>query len=167
MKKHISESIHGAILIGVIGTFAWLIGRPLIFPSLGPTAYVMVKDPDNPSHEPKAVISGHIIAVVAGLIGYHLFAGGLSLGVEHPVRSLAVLRIVVSGIFAMVVTSELMLWIDIDHSPATATTLIVALGLLQTFRDGLTILAAVVILVIIEEGVKAAPITLPRREDDG
>lgn len=143
MQKHLSESIHSAILIGVVGTFAWMTGRPLIFPSLGPTAYVMVKAPDKPSHQPKAVISGHIIGIVAGLVGYHLFAGGVSLGVEFSARSWVIFRIVVSGVFAMIVTSEFLLWVDIDHAPATATTLLVALGLLQTLRDGLTILVAV------------------------
>ena len=167
MQKHLSESIHGTLLIGVVGAFAWITGQPFIFPSLGPTAYVMVKAPEKPSHQSKAVISGHLIGIVAGLIGYHLFAGGVSLGVGFSARSWAILRIVVSGIFAMVVTSEFLLWADIDHAPATATTLLVALGLLQTLRDGFTILVAVIVLVIVEEGVKMAPITLPRRRNDG
>jgi CBS-domain-containing membrane protein len=144
----------------------WLVREPLVFPSLGPTAYVMVVAPDAPNHQPRAVIGGHLLGVVAGLVGYHLFASGLTLTVIQSSSSEAVLWLVVSGIFAMAVTSMGMIWRDIDHAPACATTLIVALGLLQTFQDGVAILAAVVVLVIIEEGVKRAPYTLPRRQDN-
>lgn len=164
MREFVSEGIHGAILIGVLGGFAWIVGQPLVFPSLGPTAYVMVKAPDDPPHQPKNVISGHVIGILAGLIGYHLFAAGLTLELEHTVSSWETLRIVVSGIFAMGVTSMVMLRTDIDHAPACATTLIVALGLLATIQDGFVIFVAVLILVFIEEGVKRAPFTLPRRE---
>lgn len=166
MKEFLSEGIHGAVLIGALGGFAWLVGQPLVFPSLGPAAYVMVVDPDDPTHQPRAVIGGHLLGVIAGLVGYHLFAPGLTLGVTHPGTSSATLRLVASGIFAMAITSTGMIWADIDHAPACATTLIVALGLLSTLQNGITILAAVVLLAIIEEGVKRAPYTLPRREDN-
>lgn len=66
----------------------------------------------------------------------------------------------------MGVTATGMVWADIDHAPACATTLIIALGLLSTVRDGVIILVAVGILVIIEEGVKRAPYTLPRKQDN-
>lgn len=166
MNTTLSESVHGGILIGALGVFAWLVGGPLVFPSLGPTAYVIAKAPDDPPHQPRAVISGHVIAIIAGLVGYHLFASGLSLGVPHPSQSTAVLRLVVSGIFAMIVTSVVMLWTDIDHAPACATTLLFALGLLSTLWDSLLIFTAIIILVLIEEGVKRAPFTLPRRQDE-
>jgi hypothetical protein len=166
MREFLSEGIHGAVLIGVLGGFAWLVGEPLIFPSLGPTAYVMVVAPAASNHQPRLVIRGHLLGVGAGLVGYHLFASGVTLGATHLATSAATLRLVVSAIFAMAVTSAGMIWSDINHAPACATTLIVALGLLETLQEGVTILAGVGILAIIEEGVKRAPYTLPRRQDN-
>lgn len=122
--------------------------------------------PDDPSHHPKRVIGGHLLGVIAGLVGYHLFASGLTLVAIQSDSSDAILRLVGSSIFAMGVTATGMVRADIDHAPACATTLIIALGLLSTVRDGVIILVAVGILVIIEEGVKRAPYTLPRRQDN-
>lgn len=165
MRQILAEGIHGAVLIGALGAVTLIVGEPFVFPSIGPTAYVMVKAPDDPTHQPSTVIGGHVLGIVAGLIGYHLFATGLTVGFQHSLSSWAILQIMASGTFAMGMTGAGMLWTDIDHAPACATTLLVALGLLGTLQEALAILVAVVILVTIEEGVKRAPFTLPRRND--
>ena len=55
-----------AALIFVIALASWLIHKPLIFASLGPTAYEQVETPKRKSGHPYNVIVGHLIAVLAG-----------------------------------------------------------------------------------------------------
>jgi len=49
-------------------------------------------------------------------------------------------------VIAIAITTFLMLWFQVSHPPACATTLIISLGFLPHWQDGLAILIAVIIL---------------------
>lgn len=101
------------------------------------------------------VIGGHLIAVISGLLGYHVFASGLLISevvsTAAPATSLAILRLGASSIVAMVLTTFGMLITETNHPAACATTLIVSLGVLSTLSDGGYIMLAVVLLVGVHE----------------
>ena len=70
-------SAHTGVLIAVVGALAWVSGLPTLFPSLGPSAFVLARFPDAETSDPRRVLVGHAVGVVAGLTSYHLFAAGV------------------------------------------------------------------------------------------
>lgn len=141
-RKHLAEVAHVCALVLVPGLTAWLFGRPLIFPSLGPSAFALALH----EHENRArrVIGGHLIGVASGLIAHGTIAAGLSLAPLAPELSTRELRLVVSGVVSVGLTTAAMLFTRASHAPACATTLIISLGMLPGVVDGLLIMAAVV-----------------------
>ena len=137
------------VLVAVTGALAWVTGRPLIFPSLGPTAYVLAVRPTAPVAQPRRVVGGHAIGVVAGLVAISLFSPDVAVTAELAPLSESGLRLAGSGVLATVLTAGGMLATDLRHAPACATTLIVSLGLLATLSDAGTIMAAVAVLVAV------------------
>jgi HPP family len=140
--KNLRDLAHVCALVLVPGLVAWLSGRPLIFPSLGPSALAVVLDEKD--NRARQVIGGHFFGVVSGLIAYHALAPGLSLAALAPALSADGLRIVASGVLSVGLTTLAMLATRTSHAPACATTLIVSLGVLPSLTDGGLIMAAVV-----------------------
>jgi hypothetical protein len=148
-----------AALLVVAGGAAWLTGLPALFPSLGPTAYVLADRPESPESHPRRVVGGHAIGVAAGLACYALVAGGGSVATVPPPESLAGLRLATAGVASVGLTTAAMLATDLQHAPACATTLIVSLGLLSTAAEGLLVVAAVAGVVAVHRIGRAAMAT--------
>lgn len=121
--------IRVCVLLSVPALAAWATAKPLLFPSLGPTAFVLALN-RNEGNSFRQVLGGHFAGVVAGLFCYHLFATQLSLESIPPAWSLGGLKLVASGVLSVMLTAVAMLLTETSHSPACATTLIVSLGLL-------------------------------------
>jgi hypothetical protein len=145
----------GALLL-VSGGAAWLTGLPALFPSLGPTAYVLADRPTASESQPRRVLGGHAIGVVAGLACFVLLVGSGSVAAPPAAGSLAGLRLAAAGVFSVGLTTGAMLATDLRHAPACATTLIVSLGLLSTPRAGLLVVAAVAALVAVHRAGRVA-----------
>ncbi|MFC6768037.1 HPP family protein [Natrinema soli] len=143
------STLYVGVLLAVPGLLAWITGQAFIFPSLGPSAFLLATVRESEVTAPRRVIGGHGIGVVAGLIAYHAIAPdlGVSVTTAAPVLATAQLRFVASGVVAVVLTSGGMLATETVHPPACATTLIVSLGLLSSIVDGVLIMLAVVVLV--------------------
>src|SRR5208283_4779811 len=97
---------HVCLIVLVPGLLAWLFGRPLIFPSLGPSALAMALDSNG--NRALQVIGGHLIGVISGLIAYHVLARGLNLTALAPALSGGGLRIVASGVVSVALTTWIM-----------------------------------------------------------
>lgn len=139
-----------------LGALAWITGQPFLFPSLGPSAYLLATGEKPRAQGAYHVIGGHAIAGVAGLLAYMVFAPGLIVvdAFEQGQHfSTEVGKLVLSGIAAMVVTTVGMLWSDTNHPAACATTLIVALGLMSTVVDIVIIVISVALLVAFHQSV--------------
>lgn len=149
-RNAVSLGLRTGVLVLVAGATAVATGSPFLFPSLGPSAYVLVTAPDAETTDPHRVVGGHAIGVVAGLLSYHLLARGLLVTDLPPAGSLDLTRLAVSGVVAVVATTTGMIATDLQHAPACATTLIVALGLLSTPWEGVTVVAAVAVLVAVD-----------------
>lgn len=150
MDDRVGTSLHTGLLIAVIGIFAWTTGLPALFPSLGPSAFVLAMFPESKTSNPRRVIGGHAIGVVAGLLAYHAFAPGLVVTRSVEPLSLVSLRFTASSVAAIVVTVGGMLFSRMRHPPACATTLIVSLGLLSSLFEGTLIVLTVVVLVAVQ-----------------
>lgn len=134
-----------------LGSLAWMSGQPFLFPSLGPSAYLLATGEKDRAEGPYHVIGGHAVAAICGMIAYILFADGIvvvdAFEQGEPFSG-EVGRLVISGIVAMLLTTVGMLWSDTNHPAACATTLIVALGLMSTLLETAIIVVAVALLVV-------------------
>ncbi|RQG91280.1 HPP family protein [Natrarchaeobius halalkaliphilus] len=150
LRDDVSAGINVILHFLFLGGIAWATGQPFLFPSLGPSAYLMATGEQPRAEGAYHVIGGHAIATACGLAAYLLIADGLlvvdAFDQGEPF-SPEVARLVISAIVAMVLTTVGMLWTDTNHAAACATTLIVALGLMSTLAEGIVIVAAVVLLV--------------------
>ncbi|RKS81401.1 HPP family protein [Haloarcula quadrata] len=148
MRRHrVGMSLYAGVLFVVLGTLAWASGQPFIFPSLGPSAFILAFQRDGDRTGLASVVMSHFIGGVAGLLAYSLLAGGVSLVADPTAFSMAGLRLVASATLSLVVTSWGMIATDTVHAPACATTLIVSLWLLSTPLQVAVIVVGVGVLV--------------------
>lgn len=134
---------NAALSIGVMSAVAWATNAPFVFPSLGPTAFLIFYTPLAPASSPRNTICGHAIACVAGYAGLAIF--GLQSAVPDLVGGVAPARIGAVAL-SLAVTAGAMAWLSLAHPPAGATTLIVSLGILRTPEQlGVLMLGVVII----------------------
>jgi len=137
----------------VLGAIAWGSGQPFIFPSLGPTAFVLAFDRRSERTRTYRIVGSHLIGGIAGLLAWSVVAAGVSITAVPPPLSVEGFRLTASATVSIVLTSWAMIATDMLHPPACATTLIVSLGLLSTpLRVGI-IVGSVTILVLFHAGV--------------
>lgn len=138
--------LHAGLLFAVVGVLAVVTGQPAIFPSLGPTAYVLAVEHGGPKVATRRVVGGHVVGVVVGLLAYHLLAPGVVLTGGLAPLSTSSIRLAASGVVSVALTSWAMLAADAVHPPACATTLIVSLGLLSAPWQAAVVVGSVVVL---------------------
>jgi CBS-domain-containing membrane protein len=137
--------VNGCFSIGLMSVVALVTGAPFIFPSLGPTAFLLFYTPTAPAASPRNTLCGHLIGALAGWLSLVLFGltnapPALVSGVQWPRVGAAAL--------SLGVTSGLMVLLRVPHPPAGATTLIVSLGLMAHFWQIPVLMAAVVLLTL-------------------
>lgn len=131
-----------AITATVVGLAASLLQEPFVFPSLGPTMFLMFFAPLAVMSAPRNVIVGHGLGIMSGFAALLVF--GLA-SVPADLFDLSLAR-VGAIVVALSLTFALMIWGGFPHPPAGATALIVALGILRTPLD-LAIMMLAVLLV--------------------
>ena len=136
--------IGSGVSILIIGTVAYLTHEPWIFPSLGPTAYILFAAPLTVEACPRNAISSHLIGIVCGVAALAVFGLLDESGEGHDLT----VRRVLAVTLALVLTFAFMTWLRVPHAPAGATTMIVALGVLFGLRDYVVMMLAVVLLVV-------------------
>ena len=136
--------VNSFVTIGVLALLALVSGNPFVFPSLGPTAYLLFFSPLAKTSSPRNIVFGHAIGL---LCGYGAFvvtgAGALPFGV-HP--GIFWPRILAAAL-SLSATGACMVLLEISHPPAGATTLIVSLGIISKPRELAVIEVAVFLLV--------------------
>lgn len=147
VRKRLITSFYASFLFMILGFMAWATGQPFIFPSLGPSAYILAFDRRGERTRTYRIIGGHFIGLLAGWIAYTLFATGVSITGSPVPFSTDGLYLALSGIASIAITTWAMIATDTKHPPACATTLIVSLGLLTTPVELLGIIISVIVLV--------------------
>lgn len=136
--------VNGFLTIALLTLLAVVTGTPFVFPSLGPTAYLLFTAPLAENSCPRNTIQGHAIGLICGYAAYTM-TGALALpygvhpGVFWPRILAAALSLSLTGAFMVLLRS--------GHPPAGATTLIVSLGIISKPTDLIIIEAAVFLLV--------------------
>lgn len=147
VRQRVGTSLYAGFLFTVLGLVAWASGQPFVFPSLGPSAFILAFDRRGERTRTYRIVGSHLIGGVVGLAAYTLIATGISITTTHTAFSPAGLRLAGSGVVSIIVTSWGMIATDTNHAPACATTLIVSLGLLSTPLQVAIIVVSVVVLV--------------------
>jgi hypothetical protein len=144
-RAAVRDATVAASLLAVTAVLAVLTGQPLVFPSLGPTAYVLARRPSVGST--RRVVGGHAIGLLAGVVAYRLLAEGLVVTGPLPPTSETALRLAAAAVLSVGMTTAGMVGLEAEHAPACATTLICALGLLRTPLETAGVLVSVVVLL--------------------
>ena len=133
------------LALAVSGMAAYLLKQPLLFPSLGPTAFLFFEQPMDPPSSPRNTLIGHLVAILAGALSLAVF--GL---LDHAsiLQEGVTLARVGAGTLSVALTGAVLILLKSSHPPTGATTLIVSLGLLQTPREMAELMVGVVLLTI-------------------
>lgn len=137
--------VNGLIAIGVMALVALVTGEPFVFPSLGPTAFLLFYTPLAPAASPRNTLAGHLIGAGAGYLALVVF--GLTNDPPALATSVTGARVGAAAL-SLGLTSGLMVWARVPHPPAGATTLIVSLGILREPEQLLVLMLAVFLLVV-------------------
>lgn len=152
--------VNGVISIGIMSVAALITGAPFIFPSLGPTAFLLFYTPMLPASCPRNTLGGHAIGAAAGYLSLVLF--GLTENAAALVEGVHLNRVGAAAL-SLGLTSGLMVWARVPHPPAGATTLIISLGILTQPEDLVVLMVAVALLVVQAYVInRAAGIGYPR-----
>lgn len=136
--------VNGFVTIGVLAVLALVSRNPFVFPSLGPTAYLLFFSPLAKTSSPRNTIFGHAIGLICGYAAFVITgAGALPFGVHEGIFWPRILAAALS----LSATGAFMVLLDVSHPPAGATTLIVSLGIISIPRELLIIEVAVFLLV--------------------
>ncbi len=130
------------VSIGVMAVAALLSNQPLIFPSLGPTAFLIFERPYAPVAAPRNVLAGHLVGVCAGYLCLAIF--GLRDAPSALASGVTADRVGAAAL-SMAITAAVMILARVVHPPAGATTLIVSLGLLTSPSQVGALMGAVVV----------------------
>lgn len=139
------------LLILVVAIAGFVSHQPLVFASLGPTAYELVETPARQTARPYNIVAGHLIAVVAAfaaLMLTHAWAvpGVSDAGVPLPR--------VWASVLAAVLTVFGNLLAKASQPAAISTALLISLGMMQTRRDAAVIVVAVLLMVAVGEPLR-------------
>lgn len=137
--------LNGLIAIGAMAAVAFVTDEPFIFPSLGPTAFLLFYTPMLPASSPRNTVLGHAIGAAAGYLALVVF--GLTDAEPALATSVTGGRVGAAAL-SLGLTSGAMVWARVPHPPAGATTLIVSLGILREPEQLVVLMLAVVLLVV-------------------
>lgn len=137
--------VNGLIAIGVMAFVAFVTDEPFVFPSLGPTAFLLFYTPLLPAACPRNTLCGHAIGAFSGYLALVLF--GLTDAAPALATSVTGSRVGAAAL-SLGLTSGLMVLARVPHPPAGATTLIVSLGIFHEVRQLVILMVAVALLVV-------------------
>ena len=137
--------VNGFIAVAILAGLAVVSHTPLVFPSVGPTAFLLYFMPTSPSACPRNTLCGHAIGIVCGYVSLCL------LGLQHaPSAVLEEIHWprVLAAALSLAATGAIMILLRVVHPPAGATTLIISLGFITTPAHFCVIEVAVALMAL-------------------
>ncbi|MEO6981767.1 MAG: HPP family protein [Edaphobacter sp.] len=142
--------VNGFLTIALLALLAGITDSPFVFPSLGPTAYLLFISPLSENSSPRNTIYGHAIGLICGYVALTLTgAASLPFGIHSGMMTGSFIYgpRILSAAISLSATGALMVLLGASHPPAGATTLIVSLGIISKPRELVIIEVAVFLLV--------------------
>ncbi len=139
-------------LIFVVAIVGWATHNPFVFASLGPTAYELIEKPQIKSAKPYNIIVGHLIGLGAGFFAIWVLNawGAPKVATAEFVPGIRVC----TAVIAVVITTFVTLALKASQPASLATSLLVAIGSMQTSRDAVAIIVAVLIMAAVGEPLR-------------
>jgi CBS-domain-containing membrane protein len=137
--------VNGFLTIAVLAVLAMISSTPLVFPSVGPTAFLFFFAPTVPAASPRNALCGHAIGILCGYAA--LWLVGLQDAPSAMLEGVHARRVLAAAL-SLAATGALMILLQVAHPPAGATTLIVSLGIVTSPLHLLIIEIAVALLVV-------------------
>ncbi|MEE8143569.1 MAG: HPP family protein [Planctomycetota bacterium] len=135
--------LNGALSIAIIGGAAIALDWPLIFPSLGPTAFLIFSRPSTHEASPRSALLGHICGALSGFLS--IAVAGTLFDLGEASAALAPGRLA-AAVLALGLTGSGLLLLRASHAPAASTAMIVSLGgLTEGIQLGGLLLAVVLL----------------------
>lgn len=131
-----------SISMAILGIAAYLTSWPMIFPSLGPTIFLMFYAPSSPLSAPRNAIFGHVGAVLIGLLCYWITLKLNATGIVEGVLDNSSLPIILESSVALGLTGVFMTITGFIHPPAASSALIASLGLMPNWHNVLVMITA-------------------------
>lgn len=138
-------------LILLAGAVAWGVHKPLLFASLGPTAYELVETPERQSAKPYSVLVGHLAGIVAAFTAIAITSAWSA---PSPSQSGVPLVRVATAVIAAGLTVLFTLLVKATQPAALSTTLLLALGVLRGWVAIPEIMGSVLLLTMAGEPLR-------------
>ncbi|MEA2465893.1 MAG: hypothetical protein QOJ57_19 [Thermoleophilaceae bacterium] len=135
----------GLLTIALSGVLAWAVDEPLVFPSLGATAFLFFETPMAEVASPRNTIIGHYVGALVATLW--LFVFGLQDNANVLVEGFTPARAAAVAL-SVACTGGLLRLLRAAHPPAGATTVIVSAGLLHTAPQLAALAAGVALLTM-------------------
>ena len=136
----------GSLLtIALSGLLAWALDEPLVFPSLGATAFLFFETPMAEVASIRNTMIGHLVG--AGVAFFWLNVFGL-VGEPSAIAEGFTAERVACVALSLSFTGGILRLLRAAHPPAGATTVIVSIGLLTTWDELLILAAGVALLAV-------------------
>ncbi|MFC4453881.1 HPP family protein [Deinococcus sonorensis] len=155
----VPDTVWAPLAAGLLMLAAGLVGlglqQPLLFPSLGPTAFLQAETPDQPSARPYNTLVGHLIGLLSGFLAVWLTHASSA----PSVLSAHVLTAprVWASVLAVILTLLGGLLLNASHPPAAATTLLVSLGGFPvSLHSAVTVMGGVLLVTLLGELLRQA-----------
>jgi hypothetical protein len=142
------------LLILIAGAVAFATGFPLLFASLGPTAYEQSAMPHLKSSRPYNVLVGHTAGLGSAFLALWITHAWSTPAVTGS-TSVSAARLW-AAVIAVLITSVITVALKARQPAALATTLLVAMGAFQNSRGALAVILGVVLITIIGEPIRRA-----------
>jgi CBS domain-containing membrane protein len=134
----------GSLLtIGLSGLLAWALDEPLVFPSLGATAFLFFETPMAEVASVRNTMIGHTVGALVAFFWLEVF--GLVGEPSAIVAGFTADRVACIAL-SLAFTGGILRLLRAAHPPAGATTVIVSVGLLTTVHQVAILLAGVAVL---------------------
>jgi len=144
--------------MGAVGLLAVLAREPMIFPSLGATAYLLFAHPHEHQSRFRNALLGHLAGAVIGWAALKFFVAGI--GGVHVSAALEILQpgapssmarqwlYVAASATSIGLTLAFMVATGTEHSPACSTALLFSLGVFQHLWQIGVLLVGVALLLV-------------------
>ncbi|MFQ5631261.1 MAG: HPP family protein [bacterium] len=139
--------LEGLTALAIISIIAYLVQLPILFPPLGPSAFILFRTPLSRPACPRSVFLSHIMAMVVGLAMLYLFALVFPDAGLRSDNELSWPRIFALSL-SMGLTSLGMISLNCSHPPAAATALIAAMGFFGTWIQITALPLALIFLLL-------------------
>ncbi|CAN5560227.1 hypothetical protein BH24ACT22_BH24ACT22_04010 [soil metagenome] len=136
----------GFVAISVNGLVAWAVGQPLLFPSLAPTVFILFRTPLGKDASPRNTIIGHSTAIVVGFGALMVF--GLYDDPSALQEGVTLVRVVAVAL-SLALTEAVLISLNLPHTPAATTTLLVSLGLFKTPVELISLAAGILLVTAV------------------